>query len=93
MPKIENNDIGSIISNNLKQIQMLLWDCQDLLKMIDSESKVIDGILCPKCGGDTKVVDHRYRKIKGMYIKVRRRECTNCGNRYNTVETPIERSK
>jgi hypothetical protein len=90
---MEKNDINSIIENNLKQMQLLLLDCQDLLKMIDPESKITDGILCTKCGGDTKVIDHRYHKVNDEYIKMRRRECLICGYRYNTIEVPVERSK
>ena len=40
---------------------------------------------CPLCN-DTRVVDSRLTR-DGMQIR-RRRECTRCGNRFNTFEAP-----
>lgn len=42
---------------------------------------------CPLCNhDDTRVVDSRLTR-DGMQIR-RRRECTSCGNRFNTFEAP-----
>lgn len=91
------NEVNSILINNLKQIHTLLHDIHEVLEDCESlaekierpKIKITDGILCPKCAGDTKVIDHRYHKVDGEYIKQRRRECCKCGYRYNTVETPV----
>lgn len=38
---------------------------------------------CPKCGGDTKVVDSR----KSIDHVIRYRRCIECKYRFNTIET------
>jgi transcriptional repressor NrdR len=44
------------------------------------------GQVCPKCDGDTGVIDTRPYK-DGVR---RRRECQECGYRYSTVEYSVE---
>ena len=41
---------------------------------------------CPKCGGDSYIVDGRNKK----YGYRRRRECELCGFRWSTLEIVIE---
>lgn len=48
---------------------------------------------CPKCDADAGVIESRPLKSGDI---MRRRECTGCGYRYNTIEIlygPHERSK
>lgn len=40
---------------------------------------------CPYCGGETKVLESRHAN-DGLAIR-RRRECLECGRRFNTMET------
>ena len=45
----------------------------------------IDGDQCKRCGSlQSKVIDRRYRQKSGRVI--RRRECLECGYKWNTVE-------
>lgn len=44
---------------------------------------------CPVCGGNTRVVDTRHPDCETVW---RRRECTECGYRFNTEEQEIRRS-
>lgn len=49
---------------------------------------MLDGSKCYRCGSEnTKVIDIRYKKKIGM--KVRTRECLNCGWRSRTIELHI----
>lgn len=41
---------------------------------------------CPVCGGNTKVVDSRVKDCDSVW---RRRECQECGYRFNTEETEL----
>ena len=41
---------------------------------------------CPKCKGLSKVVNTFYEEK--TYRKVRQRDCTECGNRYFTIQDP-----
>lgn len=42
---------------------------------------------CPNCGcNKTFVIDTRQHKIGAGYFPFRRRECRDCGYRWNTVE-------
>lgn len=40
-------------------------------------------MICDKCGKDTKVLSTREYQ---SFVTTRRRECLNCGNRFNTRE-------
>lgn len=40
---------------------------------------------CPYCGGESKVLESRHAE-EGLAIR-RRRECLQCGRRFNTMET------
>jgi len=42
---------------------------------------------CPKCGGDTQVIDSRPDPKRGWYI-YRRRRCWHCQHRFSTEERP-----
>lgn len=44
-------------------------------------------MMCPECGGDTKVFDTR---VGIDDLRCRRRECLECGCRFNTVELDLE---
>lgn len=48
------------------------------------------GFFCPACGGrDARVTDSRARKIQGYegaLGKWRRRKCSDCGERFTTIE-------
>jgi len=41
-------------------------------------------VICPKCGGDTRVTDKRHQKRTNR--NWRRRECRRCGYRFTTYE-------
>lgn len=43
---------------------------------------IIDSVQCPKCNGESKVIDSR----DGETARRRRRECLRCKNRYSTYE-------
>lgn len=45
-------------------------------------------MICPKCGGDTRVGDTRYEEKENEIF--RRRVCKNCSNEFFTVEFGIE---
>lgn len=47
---------------------------------------VIDSIQCPRCNGESKVIDSR----DGESARRRRRECLRCKNRYSTYEIQAE---
>jgi len=85
-----------IIKNNLKMVQKLLDDCSTMTKAIEEKKeRLVDAMICPKCSGDTKVIESRYRDIyhDGSYIKYRRRICLKCGFKYKTIETLLEEEK
>jgi len=44
---------------------------------------------CPKCEGETAVIDSRLR-MRSNEIR-RRRRCKECGHRFSTLETLYER--
>lgn len=43
---------------------------------------IIDSVQCPRCNGESKVIDSR----DGESARRRRRECLRCKNRYSTYE-------
>lgn len=43
---------------------------------------------CPTCGADSGVIDSR--KINGNRTERRRRKCKACGQRFTTIEVPVE---
>ena len=45
------------------------------------------GDLCPKCSGDSGVFDSRRRADGNI---ARRRECKACGERWSTIEIPLQ---
>lgn len=44
-------------------------------------------MMCPECGGDTKVVETRFGIDD---LRCRRRECLECGCRFSTVEINMD---
>lgn len=44
-------------------------------------------MMCPECGGDTKIIDSRYGIDD---LRCRRRECLECGRRFSTVEVGMD---
>jgi transcriptional repressor NrdR len=44
-------------------------------------------IVCPQCGGDSRVIDSRPRY--GRTQRRRRRECLVCQHRFSTVERTV----
>ena len=46
------------------------------------------GDLCPKCGGDSGVLESRRRADGHIW---RRRQCKSCEHRWPTIEIPLER--
>lgn len=47
---------------------------------------IVDGIQCPRCNGESKVIDSR----DGETSRRRRRECLSCKHRYSTYEIHAE---
>ena len=43
---------------------------------------IIDSVQCPRCNGESKVIDSR----DGETARRRRRECLRCKHRYSTYE-------
>lgn len=43
---------------------------------------IIDSVQCPRCNGESKVIDSR----DGESARRRRRQCLRCKNRYSTYE-------
>lgn len=43
---------------------------------------IVDSVQCPKCNGESKVIDSR----DGETARRRRRQCLRCKNRYSTYE-------
>lgn len=46
------------------------------------------GVLCPVCGGRTRVSTTRRQQVGNSVM--RRRDCLSCGHRFRTTEDPIE---
>lgn len=48
-------------------------------------------MLCPICLGETRVIDSR--PTEDEMCVWRRRRCIECGHRYNTLESIVERKE
>ena len=47
-------------------------------------------MMCPKCGGKTKVMDSRLAMDQDEEVRVRRRTCESCGHILYTIEYEID---
>lgn len=47
-------------------------------------------MICPKCGGKIRVADLVHNKNENATY--RRRECTECGHKFYTTESEIEKT-
>lgn len=50
--------------------------------MVSELISIVDSVQCPKCNGESKVIDSRDEET----ARRRRRQCDNCNHRYSTYE-------
>lgn len=78
------------IEKNLQLASRLLAKASDLLleQKEHSERMNVDGNYCPKCNSlKSNVVDIRPNRYG---VRVRRRQCKDCGKKWHTVEVLYE---
>lgn len=80
-----------MIPEEIKEIREKMEDISVLLDVLAEkiDNTNIDGVYCPKCNCKKSIVeDVRYNKHD---IRVRRRKCSNCGKKWNTIEVLYEK--